>query len=111
MGISLQGQREPVGHHDLVGPGDHHSERVELQEVPGIGGAVVAEDVDLELLGLGGLAELGREGEAALGDVVVPILPTMVFSAALDAGAPWSQHLTSLNSKKEWKRWLCLSKA
>ena len=44
-------------------------------------------DVDLELLGPGGLAKLGGEGEAALGDVVVPILPSMTFSAAFDAGA------------------------
>ena len=51
LGISIQGQREPVGHHDLVGPGDNRSERVELQEVPGVGGAIVAEDVDLEFFG------------------------------------------------------------
>ena len=44
-------------------------------------------DVDLKLLGPGGLVELWREGKAALGDVVVPILPPMTFSVMLDAGA------------------------
>ena len=58
-----------------------------MQEVPGVCGAIIVEDIDLELLGPGGLAELRREGEAALGNVVVPILPTMAFSATLDAGA------------------------
>ena len=52
-----------------------------------MGGAIIAEDVDLELLGPGGLAKLGGEGEAALGDVVVPILPSMEFSAMFDLGA------------------------
>ena len=58
LGVSFQGQRELVGHHDH----DHRNNGVQLQEVPGVGGAIVAEDVDLELLGPGGLAELGREG-------------------------------------------------
>ena len=87
MGVSLQGQREPIGHHDIVGPGSHRSQRVQLQAVPGVGGAIVAKDVDLELLGPGGLAELGGEDEAALGDVVIPIFPPMAFSATFDVGA------------------------
>ena len=49
--------------------------------------AGAAEDVDLEFLGPGSLAEFRREAEAALGNVVVPVLPTMAFSATLDAGA------------------------
>ena len=44
LGVFLQGQREPVGHHDFVGPGDYRGKRVKLQEVPGVGGAIVAED-------------------------------------------------------------------
>ena len=55
--------------------------------VPGVGGAIIAKDVDLELLGPGGLAELGGEGEAALRDVVVLIFPPMALSAMFDAGA------------------------
>jgi hypothetical protein len=87
LGISLQGQREPVGHHDLVGPGNHRSQRVDLQKVPGVRGAVVAENVDLEFLGPVEVAELGSEGEAAFGEVDAPIFPAVTFSATLDAGA------------------------
>ena len=43
--VILQGQRKPAGHDHLVGPGDRSSLRVQLQEVPGVRGAVVVANV------------------------------------------------------------------
>ena len=63
------------------------SKRVDLQKVPGVRGAVVAKNVDLELLGPVEVAKLRGEGEAAFGEVDAPIFPAVTFSATLDAGA------------------------
>ena len=81
------GQRKPAGHDHLVGPDDGCSQRVQLQEVPGVCGAVVVANIDLEFLGPLDATEFGGKGQAALPDVIISAFSTMALPASLDAGA------------------------